>query len=391
MIATTPGRLSGRSRDAHGILQSGVTLARVPDRVKLAYRCASTPLPRHIDVGTSLASRYEIQGLLGRGGMGLVFKALDHTLGEVVALKVLLPGIDLSPEVLQRFRSEAKLARKVHHRNVCAILGYEEDGDVPFIVMELVLGTDLKRHLHKVGAMEWEDGFEVSLQVTEGLAAIHEAGVIHRDLKPANITRDDKGIVRVMDFGIAKGGTHAGLTDDGKCVGTIDYMSPEQIMSGDIDARSDIYSFGVVIYELFTGRVPFKGDTPAATMRKHLEERASAPRGGGRPHSPEPGPRARAGAGQGPRGPLPRRPRDAAGAAAGAGGDAPTRDRSGRARVNDPEEAPPRAPFRASPIPPRPSSSSRPSCARSRARTGPSASEPSGRSPARPMSPLGAR
>ncbi len=238
----------------------------------MAYLCSSTPLPRHIDVGTVLASRYELQGLLGRGGMGLVFKALDHTLGEVVALKVLLPAIDLSPEILKRFRSEAKLARRVRHRNVCAILGYEEDGDVPFIVMELVLGTDLKRHLQKIGAMEWEDGFEVSLQVTEGLAAIHEAGVIHRDLKPANITRDEKGIVRVMDFGIAKGGTHAGLTDDGKVVCTIDYVSPEQLMSKDIDPRSDIYSFGIVIYELFTGRVPFRGDTPAATMRKHLEE-----------------------------------------------------------------------------------------------------------------------
>jgi TonB family protein len=204
--------------------------------------------------------------------MGLVYKALDRTLGEIVAVKALLPGVDLSPEVLKRFREEAKLARRVRHRNVCAIHSYEEDGDIPFIVMELVEGTDLKRFLQKVGAMEWDDGFDVALQVAEGLAAIHEVGVVHRDLKPANITRDDRGVVRVMDFGIAKGGTHAGLTDDGKVVCTIDYVSPEQLLSLDVDPRSDLYSFGVVLYELFTGRVPFKGDTPAATMRKHLEE-----------------------------------------------------------------------------------------------------------------------
>ncbi len=219
-----------------------------------------------------LAGRYELLALLGRGGMGLVFKALDRTLGEVVAVKVLLPGVELSPEILKRFREEAKLARKVRHRNVCAIHSYEEDGDIPFIVMELVVGTDLKHFLQRVGSMEWEDGFEVALQVADGLSAIHEMGVVHRDLKPANITRDDRGTVRVMDFGIAKGGTQAGITDDGKVVCTIDYVSPEQLMGEEVDARSDIYSFGIVIYELFTGRVPFRGDTPAVTMRKHLQE-----------------------------------------------------------------------------------------------------------------------
>src|SRR5262245_2676847 len=204
--------------------------------------------------------------------MGRVFKAQDRLMGEVVALKVLLPGVDLSPEVRRRFRDEAKLAWKVAHRNVCAVRNYDEDGDVPFIVMEFVEGLDLKRHLQKVGSMEWEDGFDVSLQVAEGLGAIHEVGIVHRDLKPANITRDTRSIVKVMDFGIARGGTQPGITDDGKLVCTIDYVSPEQVLGAEVDPRSDLYSFGIVIYELFTGRVPFRGDTPAATMHKHLHD-----------------------------------------------------------------------------------------------------------------------
>jgi serine/threonine-protein kinase len=229
-------------------------------------------LSRQINVGDVLGGRYELLALLGRGGMGLVFKALDRRMSEVVALKVLLPGGDLSTEMRRRFRDEAKLARKVAHRNVCRVFHYDEDEDVPFIVMEYVEGLDLKRSLQKVGSMEWEDGFDVSLQVAEGLGAIHDMGIVHRDLKPANITRDTKGIVKVMDFGIAKGGTQPGITDDGKLVCTIDYVSPEQIMGDDVDPRSDLYSFGIVIYELFTGRVPFRGDTPAATMHKHVHE-----------------------------------------------------------------------------------------------------------------------
>jgi serine/threonine protein kinase len=202
--------------------------------------------------------------------MGRVFRVMDRKLGPV-AVKVLLPDVDVSPEVLGRFRDEVKLARKVRHRNVCAIYEYEEDGDVPFIVMELVEGSDLKSTLHKVGSFEWEDGFDVAIQVAEGLSAIHEAGIVHRDLKPANLMRDSRSTIRVMDFGIAKGETHAGVTDDGKVVGTIDYMSPEQFNATELDKRSDIYSFGVVIYELFTGRVPFRGDV-AAIVRKHLSE-----------------------------------------------------------------------------------------------------------------------
>lgn len=229
-------------------------------------------MPRQIDVGSVLNSRYELLALIGRGGMGLVFKARDRILGEPVALKVLLPGSDLSPEVLARFREEVRLARSVRHRNVCAIHSYEEDGDIPFIVMELVEGIELKRALVKVHAVEWEDGFDVALQVASGLTAIHERGIVHRDLKPANITRDAEGIVRIMDFGIAKGETQPGFTDDGRLVCTIDYVSPEQILGASVDPRSDLYSFGIVIYELFTGRVPFRGDTPAATMHKHVHE-----------------------------------------------------------------------------------------------------------------------
>jgi TonB family protein len=220
-----------------------------------------------------VASRYEILGFLGEGGMGRVWRAHDKSLEEDVALKVLRAGAD--EDLVRRFRSEVKLARKVRHKNVCAIHDYGEDGERLYISMALVEGTDLRRVLRERGALPWEEGFDLALQVGEGLSAIHEAGVIHRDLKPANVMKDGKGVVRLMDFGIAKlGGAGApDLTGENKSVGTPEYMSPEQVMGGaGLDLRSDLYSLGIMVYEFFVGRVPFRADTPWSTMRKHVEE-----------------------------------------------------------------------------------------------------------------------
>jgi hypothetical protein len=228
--------------------------------------------------GALFAGRYEILGPLGRGGMGMVYRAFDRELGETVAIKVLRPDVVLeSRRNEQRFRSEIRLARRVRHRNVCPVYGDGEDRGLRYICMELVEGENVA-HAVRVGhGLPPEEAWSASLQVAEGLGAIHEAGVVHRDLKTANLMRDRGGVVRVMDFGIAKQhrGTTGGATvtaATGSLMGTPEYMSPEQLRGDAVDFRSDLYSLGVVVHELFTGSVPFRGDTPVATIVKQLQD-----------------------------------------------------------------------------------------------------------------------
>ena len=224
--------------------------------------------------GTVIASRYEIQSVLGSGGMGVVYKAHDRVLDETVAIKTLRTDLTTTRDAAQRFRSEIKLARKVTHRNVCRIHEYGEDGGLRFICMEFVDGVDLKHILRASGGFSTEKALEIALQVAYGLEAIHEAGIIHRDLKTPNIIQDGRGIVRLMDFGIAKelGAGASAATATGLIVGTPEYMSPEQARGEPVDLRADIYALGIVIFEIFTGRVPFKGDTPMATILKHIND-----------------------------------------------------------------------------------------------------------------------
>jgi len=205
--------------------------------------------------------------------MGMVYKARDLSLDEVVAIKVLRPDIAREPRMTERFKSEIRLARRVRHKNVCAIHDYGEDQGLLFISMEYVEGVDLKRWLREHGSFEVAEAYHVAIQVAEGLQAVHEEGIIHRDLKTPNIMRDAAGVARLMDFGIAKRegeGTGAGVTATGHIVGTPEYMSPEQAQGRRVDFRSDIYGLGIVTYEIFTGRVPFKGETPISTILKHL-------------------------------------------------------------------------------------------------------------------------
>ena len=225
--------------------------------------------------GTVLGERYEIVDLLGAGGLGRVYRARDLTLDEPVALKVLHPEATRSPELTRRFFTEIKLARKVRHRNVCAIHEYGEQQGLRFLAMELVDGVDLSRMLREKGPLPPREAFEVAVQVSKGLEAIHEAGVIHRDLKTPNIMRDSHGNVRLLDFGIAKRTTPHGtlaVTADQKVVGTPEYMSPEQIRGEEVGPRSDVYALGIVIYELFTGVVPFRAPTPLATLLKQITD-----------------------------------------------------------------------------------------------------------------------
>ena len=229
--------------------------------------------------GVLFASRYEILGPLGRGGMGMVYRAFDRELGETVAIKVLRPDLaGESGRSERRFRSEIRLARRVRHRNVCSVYGDGEDRGLLYICMELVEGENLARLVREGGRLPPADAWSATLQVADGLRAIHEVGVVHRDLKTANLMRDRRGVVRVMDFGIAKqhGAATGGatVTATGTLMGTPEYMSPEQLRGDEVDFRSDLYSFGVVVYELFSGALPFRGDTAVATIVKQLHDTA---------------------------------------------------------------------------------------------------------------------
>jgi serine/threonine-protein kinase len=225
--------------------------------------------------GTVLGRRYEIQQVLGAGGMGMVLKAYDRELDETVAVKVLRADLAGSEDIARRFRTEIKLARRVRHHNVCGIHEYGSEGGVSYIAMEFIEGTDLKHLIKQKGALHTVEAFDVCIQMAEGLQAIHDAGIIHRDLKTSNAMLDPKGRVALMDFGIAKDtqqGLTVGATAIGQVIGTPEYMSPEQARGEKIDARSDLYALGIIIFEVFSGHVPFQGTTPIATIFKTIEE-----------------------------------------------------------------------------------------------------------------------
>jgi eukaryotic-like serine/threonine-protein kinase len=237
------------------------------------FRCGA-PFPTVVRRGDVVAGRYEIRDRLGRGGMGAVYRAHDVVLGEDIALKLLRPDVGQSAELSWRFRSEIKVARSITHPNVCRIHDYGEAEGRQFISMELVDGVDLRRWMRERGPLPREEAYEIALQLARGLEAVHEMGVVHRDLKPQNAMRDSKGRIRLMDFGIAKrvqsDATTAG-TAEGSILGTPEYMSPEQARGQETDFRSDIYSLGILIFELFAGRAPFVGQTPVATLLQHVE------------------------------------------------------------------------------------------------------------------------
>jgi len=224
-----------------------------------------------ISRGSLIGSRYEILGRLGAGGMGVVFKAHDCVLDETVAVKILRADAAASPDARRRFVSEIKLARKVRHDNVCGIHEYGDEQGLRYITMEFVEGVNLRKVLRKRGHLPQSEAFQIALQVARGLQAIHEAGIIHRDLKSTNVMLDAEGVVRVMDFGLAK---QSGVDNTllGAVMGTPEYMSPEQARGQRVDYRCDIYALGVVIYEVFAGVVPFRGDTPVGVIAQHLND-----------------------------------------------------------------------------------------------------------------------
>jgi serine/threonine protein kinase/tetratricopeptide (TPR) repeat protein len=228
-----------------------------------------------IGPGTVLASRYEIQATLGEGGMGSVYRARDRELDRLVALKVIRSELANHGEILRRFKQELILARQVTHKNVVRIFDLGVTGGLKFITMEYVDGRDLKSMLVTGGKMEPGAAVKIIRQVLMGLQAAHNEGVVHRDLKPQNIMVDASGRVYLMDFGIARSTEAAGMTRTGALMGTPDYMSPEQAMGEKADARSDLFSVGVILYEMLTGAQPYESGTVMGTLIRRTREKAT--------------------------------------------------------------------------------------------------------------------
>jgi len=227
--------------------------------------------------GSIFAGRYEVIEELGKGGMGRVYKAFDQKIKEIVALKLIHPEISVNEKAIERFRNELKFARKVSHRNVCRMHDLGEEGYMHFITMEYVDGENLKGFIRRAGQLTPGKAVSVAKQVCEGLAEAHRQGLVHRDLKPQNIMIDREGNARIMDFGIARFSEAEGLTGSGVMIGTPEYMSPEQAELKEVDKRADIYSLGIILYEMVAGKVPFEGETPLTIIIKHKSERARNP------------------------------------------------------------------------------------------------------------------
>jgi len=265
-----------------------------PDTVKFCGECG-TQLPpsqehppvmtetlqtpvRELTTGSTFAGRYQVIEELGHGGMGRVYKVQDTDIKEKVALKLLRPEIALDKETVERFSNELKLARKISHRNVCRMFDLGKAEGTTFITMEYVPGEDLKKLIRKTGQLGTGRAVSIAKQICEGLAEAHHLGIAHRDLKPQNIMVDEDGNARIMDFGIARSLSAKSITGAGVMIGTPEYMSPEQVEGKEVDQRSDIYSLGVILFEMVTGRVPFEGDTPLTIAVKHKSERPRNPR-----------------------------------------------------------------------------------------------------------------
>jgi len=231
-----------------------------------------------LDRGTRLASgRYEVLEILGEGGMGAVYKARDHEVDRFVAIKVIQPGLASSHTMLRRFKQELLLARQVTHKNVVRIFDIGESDGMKFITMEYVDGGDLRSLIVEKGKFGAQEAVNIIRQICDALDAAHTANVVHRDLKPQNIMVDTAGRVVVMDFGIAHSKDLPGMTMTGALIGTPDYMSPEQAKGAKTDARSDIFSLGLIFYEMLTGKLPFEAATMGEKMLKRINERAVPP------------------------------------------------------------------------------------------------------------------
>ncbi len=225
--------------------------------------------------GMYIADRYEIIGKIGAGGMSDVYKAKDLTLGRFVAIKVLKPEFSEDVGFVTKFRTEAQSAAALQHPNIVNIYDVGSENGLHYIVMEYVEGITLKTYIEKKGQLSFKEAVSIAIQVGRGIEAAHNNQIIHRDIKPQNIMISTEGKVKVMDFGIARAASSNTISSD--VMGSVHYSSPEQARNGFVDGKSDIYSLGIVMYEMVTGRVPFDGDTTVAVAIQHLQEEMVKP------------------------------------------------------------------------------------------------------------------
>ena len=225
--------------------------------------------------GMFVGDRYEIISKIGTGGMSDVYKAKDHTLGRFVAIKVLKPEFSEDVNFVTKFRTEAQSAAGLEHPNIVNIYDVGSENGMHYIVMEYVEGITLKTYIEKKGQLTFKETVSIAIQVARGIEAAHNKGIIHRDIKPQNIIISTEGKVKVTDFGIARAASSNTISAD--VMGSVHYASPEQARNGFVDGKSDIYSLGIVMYEMVTGRVPFDGDTTVAVAIQHLQEEIVAP------------------------------------------------------------------------------------------------------------------
>jgi hypothetical protein len=223
-------------------------------------------------IGTTLSSRYRIESKIGSGGMSTVYKAFDETLERDVALKIMHTDVSRDPSALERFRREARTVAQLSHPHVVMVIDAGEDDGHPYIVFEHVPGQTLKDCIRRQGALPVSEAVAYAIEIGRALQAAHERGLVHRDVKPQNVLLDAEGRAKVTDFGIASGLGFEQLTGTGHVIGTTDYVSPEQAMGHPVTGQSDVYSLGIVLYEMLVGEVPFSADSAVSVAMKHVRE-----------------------------------------------------------------------------------------------------------------------
>ena len=223
-------------------------------------------------LGTTLDGRYKLEARIGAGGMSTVYRALDETLQRQVAIKLMNREVASDSDQLERFRREARAVAQLSHPHIVGVIDAGEDEHRPYIVFEYVEGETLKERIRRLGRLPIAEAVAYAIEIARALGAAHARHIVHRDVKPQNVLIDDEGSAKVTDFGIARTLDEEGLTADGRVLGTTDYVSPEQALGQPVTGQSDLYSLGIVLYEMLTGEVPFKGENQIAVAMKHVRE-----------------------------------------------------------------------------------------------------------------------